>query len=229
MIRISDYQFRYPDGDFTLLIGELCVPAGERAALIGPSGCGKSTLLQTIAGILRPERGRVEIAGSDLFALSEGARRRFRASRIGLVFQDFQLLEYLSVKENILLPYILHPTAVHATTRMARLIQLVDAVGLSDKLNRRPGTLSHGERQRVALCRSLITEPELVLADEPTASLDAETADLTIRLLLEDAKQRGSTLLTVTHDRTAAAAFDRVLDLRTIADGAELASRGGAK
>lgn len=229
MIRISDYQFRYPDGDFTLLIGELCVSVGERAALIGPSGCGKSTLLQTIAGILRPERGRVEIGGSDLFALSEGARRRFRACRIGLVFQDFQLLDYLSVKENILLPYILHPTAAHAATRMARLIQLVDAVGLSDKLKRRPGTLSHGERQRVALCRSLITEPDLVLADEPTASLDADTADLTIRLLLDDAKQRGSTLLTVTHDRTAAAAFDRVLDLRTITDGAELASRGGTK
>jgi putative ABC transport system ATP-binding protein len=213
-IELSDICFRYRGGDFELRVPELRLEAGERVAVIGPSGSGKTTLLHLVAGIALPERGRVTTAGAELSALGDAARRAFRAGHVGLVFQEFELLEYLSVLDNILLPYRINPALRLDTPARARARALADGVGLGEKLGRAPARLSHGERQRAALCRALVTEPALVLADEPTGNLDPDNKERALDALFAYADRSGAALLTVTHDHDLLPRFQRVIDFK---------------
>ena len=212
MVRLEDIEFAYPEGRFKLSVPELCVAPGERLAVVGPSGTGKTTLLNLVAGILRPIRGTIRVAGTNLGSLSEDGRRRFRAGTIGFVFQDFALLDYLTARENILYPYRITPALRLDADVRARAEALAGACGLADKLDRHPGALSQGEQQRVAICRSLVTRPRLVISDEATGNLDPENKALILDLLFEQARAAEASVLAVTHDHALLPRFDRVVD-----------------
>lgn len=220
-IDLDDVVFRYGDGGeesgrFVLSIPRLSVARGERIAVIGPSGSGKSTFLSLVAGILAVDQGRVVVEGVELNRAKEAARRRFRISRVGLVFQEFELLDHLTVRENILLPYFVNAAIVLGPETETHLRALTESVGLGAYLHRHPRALSHGERQRVAICRALITKPALLLADEPTGNLDPQTARRVLDLLLAQVEKAGATFLMVTHDHSLMSSFDRVIDFESL-------------
>ncbi|MCH7643612.1 MAG: ABC transporter ATP-binding protein [Myxococcales bacterium] len=216
MIEIRDLDFRYGEGDFALRVPELVVERGERVALIGPSGSGKTTLLHLIAGIALPRAGRIATDGVALPDLDDAARREFRIRRIGLVFQEFELLEYLSVLDNILLPCRISPALPLNAAARERAVALAHGVGIGEKLDRMAERLSQGEKQRVAVCRALLVAPGLILADEPTGNLDPDNKERVLDILIERAQQSGATLITVTHDRDLLERFERVIDFREL-------------
>ncbi len=213
-IQIEDLHFRYREGDFALHFAELRVERGASVALIGPSGCGKTTLLHLIAGIATPQAGRVVTNGVALAGLDDAARRDFRVQSIGLVFQEFELLEYLTVLDNILLPYRINASLRLEVSVRERAAELARRVGIGATLARRPGQLSQGERQRVAVCRALIASPPLLLADEPTGNLDPQNKEQVLDIVFDVAKDAGATLLTVTHDHDLLPRFERVIDFK---------------
>ncbi|HEX7558361.1 MAG TPA: ABC transporter ATP-binding protein, partial [Usitatibacter sp.] len=172
------------------------VRSGEAVAIVGASGSGKSTLLGLLAGLDVPSSGRVWIAGEDLFALSEDGRARLRGQMVGFVFQSFQLLPALTALENVMLPLELNG----GPDPEARARRVLDRVGLAERLGHYPRQLSGGEQQRVAVARAFVTEPKLLFADEPTGNLDSETGEQVIELLFEMNRERGTTLVLVTHD-----------------------------
>ena len=177
------------------------VHRSETVAIVGASGSGKSTLLGIIAGLDHPSKGTVHLAGQDLFALNEDARATYRAKHLGFVFQNFQLLPNLSALENVLLPLELNQTPNPRQKATA----ILERVGLSQRLNHYPRVLSGGEQQRVALARAFVMEPDILLADEPTGSLDFATGETIMELMMQLNREQGATLLLVTHDRTLAA------------------------
>jgi putative ABC transport system ATP-binding protein len=185
------------------------VREGEAVAILGASGSGKSTLLGLLAGLDVPSEGKVWIAGEDLFALNEDGRARLRGQMVGFVFQSFQLLPALTALENVMLPLELSGGA-DAVPR-ARLV--LGRVGLGERLGHYPRQLSGGEQQRVAVARAFVTEPKLLFADEPTGNLDSETGEHIIELLFEMNRERGTTLVLVTHDHELASRCDRRLHI----------------
>ena len=189
---------------------DLVVAAGERLSLVGPSGSGKSTLLMTIAGLERPQRGRLKVAGADLSGLGEDALARLRGRAIGIVFQSFHLIPNMTALENVAVPLEL-AGAADAFGKAKN--ELVD-IGLGDRLDHYPAQLSGGEQQRVAIARALVPEPAILLADEPTGNLDAATGGLIADLLFSASEKRGTTLVLVTHDPMLAGRSDRVVRLR---------------
>ncbi len=213
MISVSDLRFSYPGGEFELDVPNLDVSTGEKVAVIGPSGSGKTTLLHLMAGIRLPQTGTVTTDGVEVTGLDDGARRDFRIRRIGMVFQEFELLEYLTVLDNILLPYRINGSLRLDGEVRSRAIELAGQVGLGDKTHRLSTRLSHGEKQRVAVCRALVAEPVLLLADEPTGNLDPNNTQRVLDILLEAADATGATLVTVTHDHDLLPKFDRSIDV----------------
>lgn len=218
MIRMEGLRFAYPRGDFAIGIERFDVAARERVAVVGPSGSGKSTLLNLVAGVLRPQRGKVEVDGTDVAALDDQRSRAFRAQRIGFVFQDFGLLDYLSAWDNIL-----HTCRVSRALRLdagarERAHTLAARLGVAERLAHRPGALSQGERQRVAICRALVAQPRLILADEATGNLDPANKQVIVDLLFEAVAADGATLVAVTHDREIVPRFDRVVDFAELAE-----------
>jgi putative ABC transport system ATP-binding protein len=214
MIRISQLEFRYRVGDFALRVPELSVERGSTVAIIGPSGSGKTTLLHLMAGIAVPGSGRISIDGTGLSELGGTARRDFRIRTIGLVFQEFELLEYLTVLDNILLPYRISPALSLDRQVRQRAVTLAGRVGIGDKVGRLARRLSHGERQRAAICRAVLPAPKILLADEPTGNLDPSNKDRVLDIFFEYARETDTTLITVTHDRDLLDRFDRVVDFK---------------
>jgi putative ABC transport system ATP-binding protein len=214
MIRVRDLLFRYSGTPFCLAVPQWDVAAGEQVAIVGPSGSGKTTLLHLLAGILTPQQGRIEMDGQDLCPLSDAARRNFRATQVGLVFQRFELIEYLTVAGNILLPYSINLTLRLDATVRQRLLVLAQRTGIEHLLRRPVQRLSQGEQQRVAICRALITQPRWILADEPTGNLDPENKRTIVELLQQQATESGATLIMVTHDVSSVAQFPRQVDFR---------------
>lgn len=221
LLNIENLRYRWRRGESDVLaIDRFRMNAGERIFLRGPSGSGKSTLLGVIGGVLKPQAGRVEILGQDLARMSGGSRDRFRAAHIGFVFQQFNLLPYLSVIDNVLLG------GGFSRARRARLAsdprkeahRLVAELGLEREavLEKAVMQLSVGQQQRVAVARALFGNPELVIADEPTSALDATAQAAFMDLLIRECQQSGAGLLFVSHDPSLAEGMDRVVDLGEI-------------
>jgi putative ABC transport system ATP-binding protein len=188
---------------------DLAVTPGEAVAVVGASGSGKSTLLAILAGLDTPSAGAVQLDGQDLFALDEDARARLRAMNVGFVFQSFQLLPSLTALENVMLPLELADDA----QAEPRAREVLTRVGLGERLHHYPKHLSGGEQQRVALARAFVVRPKLLLADEPTGSLDSDSGAEVIRLLFDMNREFGTTLVLVTHDESLAARCGRIVRL----------------
>ena len=222
MITICELAFRYrgsgPDASstFGMRVDSFSVPRGSSTALVGPSGSGKTTLLGLIAGTLRADSGRINVNDQTITDFNDGDLGRFRIGNVGQVFQAFELLNYLTVSENVMLPWYISGNGRKDAIRK-RAADLLCGVGLESKLNARPGELSQGEQQRVAVCRAMLNNPRVLLADEPTGNLDQENKQNVVDLLVEQATQNNSTLLMVTHDESLLARFDSVLDMRNVA------------
>lgn len=214
VVTISSLEFRYPEGEFRLVIPSLEIGQGATAAFIGPSGCGKTTLLNLIAGIAAPQAGRIETSGVDVTGLSDSACRDFRIANIGLVFQEFELLEYLTVLDNILLSYRINPSLKLERSVRERAEGLAQRVGIAEHLPRHPDQLSQGERQRVAVCRAVLPDPALLLADEPTGNLDPANKGRVMDILFDYAQESQATLITVTHDHELLSRFERTIDFK---------------
>ncbi|HUF49822.1 MAG TPA: ABC transporter ATP-binding protein [Longimicrobiales bacterium] len=215
-VLLLDTQFAYTRGHIVLHVPELRVERGEKLFIFGPSGSGKTTLLGLIAGVLRADAGAVNVLGTDLTKLSNHQRDALRAAHIGYIFQMFNLIPYLSVEENILLPVRvsrgrrarLQGTAADVAARA-----LADALEIGSLLHERVTRLSVGQQQRVAAARALIGAPELVIADEPTSALDSDRRERFLELLFDRCAAAGATLVFVSHDRQLQHMFDRALSL----------------
>ncbi len=230
VLRIEDLRFGYGRGADLIDLPELALGAQESLFLFGPSGSGKSTLLNLVAGTLAPRAGRIVLGDADLTALPARRRDRLRADRIGFLFQQFNLLPFLSVSENVLLPCRFSRRRAQRAVALdgsleASAARLLRALGLDapDIARRRALELSVGQQQRVAAARALIGRPELVMADEPTSALDADSRDGFMDLLFAECGAAGSALLFVSHDRSLAARFDAELSLPELNRRAEAA------
>ncbi|MAE65323.1 MAG: ABC transporter ATP-binding protein [Phycisphaeraceae bacterium] len=211
-VEIEGVRFTYRGSDFALRIDRLAVDSGTTVVVVGPSGSGKTTLLNLMAGIFLPDAGRIVVGGTSVSDRSDAARRRFRIRQVGMVFQEFELLEHLTVRENVLLPFYINRALRITADVEASAQRLAQSLGIEPLLRRRPRALSQGERQRVAIARALITEPAVLLADEPTGNLDPRNTQVILDLLLAEARRLSATLFMVTHDHALLSSFDRVID-----------------
>ena len=212
MIRLDDVHLKLASaaGEVNILNGiDLVVEAGETVGLVGPSGSGKSTLMMIVAGLERPTRGVVQVAGTVLDGLDEDTLARFRRDQVGIVFQAFHLIPTMTALENVAIPLEFAGVA----NAFARARAGLEAVGLGPRVGHYPGQLSGGEQQRTALARAFATEPPLLLADEPTGNLDGKTGETIIELLFDLRRRRGTTLVLITHDPAIAQRCERIVRL----------------
>ena len=215
-VELRDVVFRWQDGDaFVLELPELVLAAGERLFVHGPSGSGKSTLLNLIGGVVQPAQGDVRLLGQPLATLGTAARDAFRAAHTGFIFQQFNLIPYLSVLDNVRLPCRFSPRrAARAGDETQEARRLLSALDIAAELWTRPANrLSVGQQQRVAAARALLGKPEIIIADEPTSALDAGRQAAFLDLLLAEARAAGSSVLFVSHDLALADHFERTLEL----------------
>lgn len=221
ILDISDVHYRWPGrADFELSVPHLSLADGETALLLGRSGSGKSTLLSLICGTMLPNEGRVTVDGQNLASLSAPARDRFRAERIGVIFQQFNLLPFGSVADNVALPLNFAPKRRAKVTDIAEeAARLITALGLpKEALRSAANKLSVGQQQRVAVARALIGAPPLVIADEPTSALDADSQAAFLELMFAQLRETGSSLLMVSHDARLGDHFDRVIDMAVMTE-----------
>jgi putative ABC transport system ATP-binding protein len=221
ILQLKDVRYRWPgQASFGLHVPDLTLARSETVLLLGESGSGKSTLLSLICGTIIAGVGRVCVAGTDIAALSAGRRDRFRAEQIGLIFQQFNLLPFASVQDNILLPLRFAPERrKRLSDPNAEATRLCHDLGLPEgMMTVKAGTLSVGQQQRVAAARALIGMPPLIIADEPTSSLDAATQATFLELLFAQSRAHGTTLLMVSHDARLSSQFDRVIQMSNIAN-----------
>ncbi|WP_229702241.1 ABC transporter ATP-binding protein [Bowmanella pacifica] len=220
VIQLDNLAFSWEDKPL-LDIRHWQVNKGQRVFLYGPSGSGKSTLLNLLSGILKPQRGSINLLGQELTTLSAGKRDRFRARHIGMIFQQFNLLPYLSVRENIELAW---KFGGNGEPDVAFLKHMLERLELHDGLlTRKASHLSVGQQQRVAVARALLNKPEIIIADEPTSALDSELRDQFLHLLLGCAQETDATVVFVSHDKTLQDYFDIHQDLRALSSVEELA------
>lgn len=215
---LQNLEFGYVSERSVLQIEELEIPRGEKLFIYGPSGSGKTTLLGLLTGILAARSGRVNVLGSDLATMKPAARDALRGAHIGYIFQMFNLLPYLNVLENILLPCRLNPArrAALKITLESAAHEIAKALEIEPLLEQNTAELSVGQQQRVAAARALIGSPELVIADEPTSALDADRREIFLKLLFNICEKNGTTLIFVSHDRSLEKLFNRALSLPAI-------------
>ena len=216
LINLRHLSFSYPKKQPTLTIENFSMAAGEKLFLYGPSGCGKSTLLNLIAGTLEAQTGEVHVCGRDMARLTSSGRDRHRGEHIGYIFQSFNLINYLTVYENVMLPAIVSRAKGSASDVNKQATELIDHLGLATFRDQKAGQLSIGQRQRVAAARALVGLPKLIIADEPTSSLDEANTEAFMQLLLEQASLRKLGILFVSHDKRLERYFDRSVELPQI-------------
>ena len=223
LLALNDVRFHWPGDDgFSLAIDAFTLDYGEKLFMRGPSGSGKSTLLSLICGIVRPDSGSIVIDGTDIAQLSPGRADRLRADKLGIIFQQFNLLPYGNMLQNVLMPLQFSSTrrerATTGGTAVSEARRLLERLGLQPALHDRGVTrLSIGQQQRVAVARAMIGNPRLIIADEPTSALDADNRDEFLKLLFEEAERASASLILVSHDPALAASFDRQKDIDEIA------------
>ena len=230
---ITDLRFGWNQGAAPIIdIGSLQVERGERIFVMGESGSGKSTLLSLITGILIPQKGEVKVLGENISALSGIVRDRYRSDRIGYIFQMFNLIPYLSVVENVILPCQFssarkNKALTHSSSLQEEAIRLLKQLNIkgSELLNKKVTELSVGQQQRVAAARALIGSPEIVIADEPTSSLDADHREFFLQLLFKECSDSGASLIFVSHDRELSSHFDTTINMKEINSAAHAGER----
>ena len=216
MIELSQIKFEYKESDFRLRFNSIKAESRKAVALIGPSGCGKTTLMSLIAGILPSHTGSILIDNTEIHKLTDKQRRLFRIQNIGFVFQDFALLEYLNLYENILHPFRINSALMLDAIVKKRANDLAEKVGISKRLKHYPGQTSVGEQQRCAIARALLNEPAVILADEPTGNLDPNNKKAILEILLQYVRDHDATLLVATHDYDLLEYFDETIDFKTL-------------
>lgn len=220
-ILLKDLKFSYPSSTkkpapLVLSIDELEILDGEKVFLYGPSGFGKSTLLNILAGVLEVKSGQVEVLGKNLHSISQGARDHLRGENVGYIFQIFNLIPYLNIKENIVLPCLINKKRGAGIDFYEQADELIKTLGLTEHAEKKVTDLSIGQQQRVAAARALIGNPKLIIADEPTSSLDEKNTSEFMNLILAEWEKRRFTLVFVSHDTSLKAYFPRTISLPDI-------------
>jgi putative ABC transport system ATP-binding protein len=219
---VKDLRFSWPKGSFKLSVDDFCLAAGEKVFISGPSGCGKSTLLGLISGILKPQAGEVVLDGQSLSPLGGPARDRLRGDKIGYIFQQFNLVPYLGVVENVVLPCRFSKLRSQAAiqgfgSERAAALEILERLGLEKELlDRKVTALSVGQQQRVAAARALMGRPPLLIADEPTSALDRDLRLSFLSLLVQECRKSKTGLLFVSHDSSLASVFDREISFPSL-------------
>ena len=211
------FQYQQARNGFSLSLSNWQLNTGESVVFYGASGCGKSTLLKCISGQILPQKGNIVVCGKDVTQLNDEQRRFHRLSNVGIVFQDYPLIPYLNAIQNVLLPFRIHPSLRLQEQNIEYATHLLNSLGLSSKETRLPQELSQGERQRVAICRALVVQPKVLLADEPTAGLDPKRSQDIIDVIFSLQQQYNLSVVVVTHDENVKSRFEQKLDIANLA------------
>tara|TARA_Y100001968_G_scaffold239995_1_gene223513 strand:- start:311 stop:1000 length:690 start_codon:yes stop_codon:yes gene_type:complete len=214
ILQIRDLHFQYPASDFKIEISDIKITQGSKIAISGKSGSGKTTLIHLISGILKPQSGEILFYDKSITDMNDKEIRKHRISNIGFIFQEFELLEYLNVMDNLILPYKINKSLVLDAEIKDKANEIANRIGIGNKLDQHPKQLSGGERQRLAIARALITSPPLIIADEPTGNLDEKTSNIVMDEITDQVSYTNSTLIMISHNNELISSFDEIIDIQ---------------
>ena len=214
ILQIRDLHFQYPASDFKIKISDIKITKGSKIAISGKSGSGKTTLIHLISGILKPQSGEILFYDKSITDMNDKEIRKHRISNIGFIFQEFELLEYLNVMDNLILPYKINKSLVLDAEIEDKAKEIANRIGIGNKLDQHPKQLSGGERQRLAIARALITSPPLIIADEPTGNLDEKTSNIVMDEITDQVSYTNSTLIMISHNNELISSFDETIDIQ---------------
>ena len=214
ILQIRDLHFQYPASDFKIEISDIKITQGSKIAISGKSGSGKTTLIHLISGILKPQSGKILFYDKSITDMNDKEIRKHRISNIGFIFQEFELLEYLNVMDNLILPYKINKSLVLDAEIKDKAKEIANRIGIGNKLDQHPKQLSGGERQRLAIARALITSPPLIIADEPTGNLDEKTSNIVMDEITDQVSYTNSTLIMISHNNELISSFDEIIDIQ---------------
>ena len=214
ILQISDLHFQYPASDFKIEISDIKITQGSKIAISGKSGSGKTTLIHLISGILKPQSGEILFFDKSITDMNDKEIRKHRISNIGFIFQEFELLDYLNVMDNLILPYKINKSLSLDEEIKNKAKEIANRIGIGNKLDQHPKQLSGGERQRLAIARALITSPPLIIADEPTGNLDDKTSNIVMDEITDQVSYTNSTLIMISHNNELISSFDEIIDIQ---------------
>jgi len=214
ILQIRDLHFQYPASDFKIEISDIKITQGSKIAISGKSGSGKTTLIHLISGILKPQSGEILFYDKSITDMNDKEIRKHRISNIGFIFQEFELLEYLNVMDNLILPYKINKSLVLDAEIKDKAKEIANRIGIGNKIDQHPKQLSGGERQRLAIARALITSPPLIIADEPTGNLDEKTSNIVMDEITDQVSYTNSTLIMISHNNELISSFDEIIDIQ---------------
>ena len=214
ILQIRDLHFQYPASDFKIEISNIKITQGSKIAISGKSGSGKTTLIHLISGILKPQSGEILFFDKSITDMNDKEIRKHRISNIGFIFQEFELLDYLNVMDNLVLPYKINKSLSIDEEIKNKAKEIANRIGIGNKLDQHPKQLSGGERQRLAIARALITSPPLIIADEPTGNLDNKTSNIVMDEITDQVSYTNSTLIMISHNNELISSFDEIIDIQ---------------
>ena len=214
ILQIRDLHFQYPASDFKIEISNIKITQGSKIAISGKSGSGKTTLIHLISGILKPQSGEILFFDKSITDMNDNDIRKHRISNIGFIFQEFELLDYLNVMDNLILPYKINKSLSLDEEIKNKAKEIANRIGIGNKLDQHPKQLSGGERQRLAIARALITSPPLIIADEPTGNLDDKTSNIVMDEITDQVSYTNSTLIMISHNNELISSFDEIIDIQ---------------
>ena len=214
ILQIRDLHFQYPASDFKIEVSDIKITQGSKIAISGKSGSGKTTLIHLISGILKPQSGEILFFDKSITDMNDKEIRKHRISNIGFIFQEFELLDYLNVMDNLILPYKINKSLSIDEEIKNKAKEIANRIGIGNKLDQHPKQLSGGERQRLAIARALITSPPLIIADEPTGNLDDKTSNIVMDEITDQVSYTNSTLIMISHNNELISSFDEIIDIQ---------------